>query len=51
MVLGTPSEYVGDGTDDNLIQGYLIDEKLIGMVVKCIQPMADKSVHPTDGKR
>jgi hypothetical protein len=37
-MLGTPPAYIGDGSDDNPIQGYLIDDELIGMVVECIHP-------------
>jgi hypothetical protein len=50
IVLGTPPEYIGDGNDDKLIQRYLIDEELIGMVVECIQPTSVTGMHPTGGK-
>jgi hypothetical protein len=50
-MVGTYSEYIGDGSDDNLIQIYLIDEELIGMIVECIQPTAVTIMHPTGGKR
>jgi hypothetical protein len=48
MVLVTPTEDISDGGDDNLIQGYLIDEELIGMVVECIQPTAVTIMHSTE---
>jgi hypothetical protein len=51
MVVDAPPEYIGDGSDDNLIQGYFIDEELIGMVVECIQPTSVAIMHPTGGKR
>jgi hypothetical protein len=42
--------YIDDGSDDNLIQRYLIDEELIGMDVECIHPTAVTIMHPTGGK-
>jgi hypothetical protein len=38
--IGYFPEYVGGGIDDNIIQGYLIDDELIRMVVECIHPTA-----------
>jgi hypothetical protein len=51
IMLGTPPEYIVDGSDDNLIQRYLIDEELTRVVVECIQPKAVTIMHPTGGKR
>jgi hypothetical protein len=51
MVVGTHPEYISDGSDDNLIKGYLIDEELIGMVVERMQPTAVTIIHPIGGKR
>jgi hypothetical protein len=51
MVFVTPPECIGVGSDDNLIEGYLIDEELIAMVVGCIQSTSVTIMHPTGGKR
>jgi hypothetical protein len=50
-VLGTPTEYISDGSDDNLIQRYVIDKELIGMVLERLQPTTVTIMHCTGGKR
>jgi hypothetical protein len=51
IVLGTPPAYIGDGSDYIIIERYVIDEELIGMVGECIQPTVITIMHTTDGKR
>jgi hypothetical protein len=45
-----PPGYIGDGSDDNLIQRYVIDDELMGMVVECIHPTSVGIMHPIGGK-
>jgi hypothetical protein len=36
-VLVVPPQSMGDGTDDHLIEGFMIDDDLAGMIADCCQ--------------